>query len=100
EFLDRDFWRADRLSQTAAKDNTPIAFVTAGGRPAVEELDAAVSKRAVTALVGPEGGWSEGEMSLFAERQCRIVTLGPRILRTETAAMVALTVIQNNLGDM
>jgi 16S rRNA (uracil1498-N3)-methyltransferase len=100
QFLDTSFWRADRLTQPAGKQNTPIVFAESGGKPAVEELDAAVSKREVTALVGPEGGWSENEMALFRERQYRVVTLGPRILRTETAAVVALAVLQHALGDM
>ena len=100
QFLDTNFWRADRLAQTVTGHNTPIAFVVAGGRPALEELDAAVSKTQVTAFIGPEGGWSDNEMALFEERQCRLVSLGPRILRTETAAIVALTVLQHTFGDV
>lgn len=41
-----------------------------------------------TLFVGPEGGWSPSELDLAAERA---VSLGPRILRADTAALVALT---------
>jgi 16S rRNA (uracil1498-N3)-methyltransferase len=42
--------------------------------------------------VGPEGGWTAEEMKLFSESGWRHVTLGPRILRAETAAIAALSV--------
>ena len=52
------------------------------------------------ALVGPEGGWSGDELNLLSERGAKAVTLGPRILRTETAAIVAIALIQHALGGM
>jgi 16S rRNA (uracil1498-N3)-methyltransferase len=48
---------------------------------------------AATALaIGPEGGWTPEEMALFTEQNWRSVTLGPRILRAETAAIAALAI--------
>src|SRR5450432_4096087 len=44
----------------------------------------------VDVLIGPEGGLTAGEVALATEAGFRVVTLGPRILRTETAAIVAL----------
>jgi 16S rRNA (uracil1498-N3)-methyltransferase len=46
----------------------------------------------VALAVGPEGGWTAEEMNLFSESGWRHVTLGPRILRAETAAIAALSV--------
>ena len=43
--------------------------------------------------IGPEGGWTPEEMSLFTSHGWTPVTLGPRILRVETAAISALAVI-------
>jgi 16S rRNA (uracil1498-N3)-methyltransferase len=46
-----------------------------------------------TALaIGPEGGWAQDEMALFAAEKWHSVTLGPRILRAETAAIAALAI--------
>jgi 16S rRNA (uracil1498-N3)-methyltransferase len=46
-----------------------------------------------TALaIGPEGGWTPEEMSLFTQHQWTHVTLGPRILRAETAAIAAIAI--------
>ncbi|MFM1895190.1 MAG: hypothetical protein RLZZ385_264 [Pseudomonadota bacterium] len=51
-------------------------------------------------LIGPEGGWSDGELTLASMSGYQLVRLGPRILRTETAPVVALSVIQLLLGDL
>jgi 16S rRNA (uracil1498-N3)-methyltransferase len=46
--------------------------------------------RPVTVFVGPEGGFTENEVTAFRERGADIISLGPRRLRGETAAVVAL----------
>ena len=50
-------------------------------------------------LIGPEGGLSSVETQLAQSRGFRPVRLGPRILRTETAALAALSAIQTLWGD-
>ena len=52
-------------------------------------------------LIGPEGGISQKEAQWLREAVgARLVTLGPRILRTETAALAALTMTMAYLGEM
>lgn len=51
-------------------------------------------------LVGPEGGFEEEEISSLKEKGAYIITLGSRILRTETAGFVATSLIQYELGDL
>lgn len=46
----------------------------------------------VAVAIGPEGGWTADEMKLFADTGWKPITLGPRILRAETAAIAALSV--------
>jgi 16S rRNA (uracil1498-N3)-methyltransferase len=53
----------------------------------------------MTLLVGPEGGLSPAEAQLAQSRGFKPVRLGPRILRTETAALAALSAIQALWGD-
>ena len=53
----------------------------------------------MTLLVGPEGGLSPVETQLAQSRGFKAVRLGPRILRTETAALAALSAIQALWGD-
>ena len=50
-------------------------------------------------LIGPEGGWGDRELALLQGDRCRAVSLGPRILRTETAGLAALAVMQAAWGD-
>jgi 16S rRNA (uracil1498-N3)-methyltransferase len=50
--------------------------------------------------VGPEGGFAAEELDAFRLAGFRRVQLGPRILRTETAAIAALTWLQTRFGDM
>lgn len=51
-------------------------------------------------LVGPEGGFSQPELLQAKSQGYQCLTLGPRILRTETAAVAALTVLQYRWGDL
>lgn len=51
-------------------------------------------------LVGPEGGFSDDEVSRTLNVGFTGITLGPRILRTETAALVALSVLGATKGDL
>jgi 16S rRNA (uracil1498-N3)-methyltransferase len=47
--------------------------------------------------IGPEGGWTPEEMSIFAQHHWTPVTLGPRILRAETAAIAAIAIASAHL---
>ncbi|WP_040932184.1 RsmE family RNA methyltransferase, partial [Paenibacillus larvae] len=51
-------------------------------------------------IVGPEGGFTEKEIEQAEESGCRSIGLGTRILRTETAAMVGLTCILYETGEI
>ena len=56
--------------------------------------------RCYTALIGPEGGFSPAEAAAAIQAGVQTVSLGPRILRAETAALAALTVLQYEKGDL
>jgi 16S rRNA (uracil1498-N3)-methyltransferase len=77
------------VARTAAErfllDETP------GGAP----LAAVARAGEVALLCGPEGGWTDAERQRAIEAGWRSVTLGPTILRAETAAMAAVAVVMN-----
>ena len=54
----------------------------------------------LTLLSGPEGGFSADERARALESGYRAIRLGPRVLRTETAAIAALTAVQLLWGDL
>ena len=62
----------------------------------------ALPDRATSAalLIGPEGGFTDDEVGLARDAGFRGLELGPRILRTETAPIVALTVLGSQWGDI
>jgi 16S rRNA (uracil1498-N3)-methyltransferase len=54
----------------------------------------------IALLVGPEGGLSPSEIKVAIGNQFDALTLGPRILRTETAPLAAIAILQATWGDM
>jgi 16S rRNA (uracil1498-N3)-methyltransferase len=112
-------WR--RIALEAAKQSgravvpeiaLPVPFDSA---PAVDDLGVMFSERlgdslaiptnqpkprAVTALVGSEGGWSDEEIESARARGFHLITLGGRVLRAETAAITVTALLQHLFGDL
>jgi 16S rRNA (uracil1498-N3)-methyltransferase len=63
-------------------------------------LKAEKSITQILLLIGPEGGFSKEEITRSVENGFLEVSLGPRILRTETAPIAVISIIQYDLGDM
>lgn len=59
-----------------------------------------VTKDGVRLLIGPEGGLSDSEVYQTQEQGFFDVALGPRVLRTETAALATLAILQAQYGDL
>jgi 16S rRNA (uracil1498-N3)-methyltransferase len=82
---------------TKAAADAPYRYVldeVPGGAPLLAALPAARAREdSVAVLVGPEGGWTDAERAHLTAAGWRRVTLGPLILRAETAALAALAVV-------
>lgn len=61
---------------------------------------AAAGAGSIDLLIGPEGGLDESERNSAAGAGYRACSIGPRVLRTETAALAALAVLQAAAGDL
>lgn len=59
-----------------------------------------VNSLKIAVIIGPEGGIDEKEIELLQSFNCKIVTLGKRILRTETAPIVLASIIMYELNEM
>lgn len=53
----------------------------------------------IAIIIGPEGGFDEKEIQMLEQNNCKIVTLGNRILRTETVAIAMTSVIMYEIAD-
>jgi len=65
-----------------------------------EVLDCQAAPRSVLVAIGPEGSWSEQEVQQARQAGFAAVRFGPRVLRTDTAGIAALAVIQSRWGDL
>ena len=75
------FWEEERATQV---NDMPV-----GGKP-----------RSAAILIGPEGGFAAGEIKSAEKYGFQPVSLGPRLLRTGTAPLVALSILQYRWGDL
>lgn len=75
---------------------TRVMFSERGG----EALSSLTRQIRITAIIGPEGGWDDAEIDLARSCGVKIVTLGGRILRAETAAIAITATLQHQFGDL
>jgi 16S rRNA (uracil1498-N3)-methyltransferase len=66
----------------------------------LKDVSATKPPRSIAFLSGPEGGFSSEEIETARQNGFQSVTLGPRILRAETAPIVILSILQNRWGDL
>ncbi|MBO5743369.1 MAG: RNA methyltransferase, partial [Clostridia bacterium] len=57
------------------------------------------NSKTIAVFIGPEGGFDEEEISLARQSGFQILTLGPRIMRTETAPLACISAIMYEIGD-
>ncbi len=87
----------NELLRRAAGHELVITCYEAGGEPLRTFMGGA---KDIAVVIGPEGGISEKEIEALTEAGAKIVTLGKRILRTETAAIAAITAVMYETGNM
>ncbi|MFG6139009.1 16S rRNA (uracil(1498)-N(3))-methyltransferase [Halomonas sp. B23F22_10] len=86
------------LAEWLAGRDEALRLVLHPGTPGALDREDAIASAAL--LIGPEGGLSDAEIDAATAADFAALTLGPRILRTETAPVVALTLLQNRFGDV
>ncbi|MEO5822199.1 MAG: RsmE family RNA methyltransferase [Vicinamibacteraceae bacterium] len=82
-----DAWSADAMRLVAHSGSHRPLLTVAGGSP----------RRRVLLAIGPEGGWNDFELNLMTGRGFEVVSLGPRILRTDTACVALLALLHEAL---
>ncbi|MEO5361489.1 MAG: 16S rRNA (uracil(1498)-N(3))-methyltransferase [Nitrospirota bacterium] len=79
---------------------TAVMFYEGGGKGLKEIQNLEIKEKAIYVITGPEGGFSSEEVKRAEHSGAVIATLGSRILRAETAAIAAMTLVQFVYGDM
>jgi 16S rRNA (uracil1498-N3)-methyltransferase len=87
-----------KLLPLASANDRALLFSPAGGAPLAEPAGGAA--RTAVVVTGPEGGFSTAEVARAIESGFALATLGPRVLRAETAAIAAVMLAQHRWGDL
>jgi 16S rRNA (uracil1498-N3)-methyltransferase len=90
----------DEFFRSIADVQLHVMFTERDGGSLDDAIEAKPDFKSVIALVGSEGGWTDNEISEARARDWKLITLGGRTLRAETAAIVAATLLQTRLGDL
>ncbi len=99
--IDRTITFTEAAARLRAFDRCLIAAPGPGAVSLGEALPGAGGPAlSIALLVGPEGGFTEEEVDLVRREGAVQIGLGPRVLRTETAAVVACALVLHELGEM
>jgi len=92
---------ATLVLQAVAEPSICLMFSERNGESLTETKKLLTAKASrLTALVGSEGGWTDEEIMMASDQGWRIITLGGRTLRAETAAIAAAVLLQHFAGDL
>lgn len=90
----------EALEYAASLDVVLVPYELAEGMNATRKVISDIQPgQSVGIFIGPEGGFEEGEIDQAMEQGAKIITLGKRILRTETAGMTTLAILMYHLED-
>ncbi len=87
----------NELLATLSPDSTRVLLSPTG---TLSARDLAPLAGPLTVLIGPEGGLTDAEQEASVSAGFMRMRLGPRVLRTETAALAALAALQHDFGDL
>jgi 16S rRNA (uracil1498-N3)-methyltransferase len=87
----------ERAARLLAEDpDSKLVLHPEGGQP----LSQITVGGAATIAIGPEGGFSDRDLAVLDQVGFQRITLGPRVLRTETAGLAAIAALQTRFGDL
>lgn len=90
---------ADAVSEAKGADLCILPYEEEKSVSIKDVLKTAENVQTVSIFIGPEGGFEPSEVELAVKNGFKTVSMGPRILRTETAPLAAITAVMYELGD-
>jgi 16S rRNA (uracil1498-N3)-methyltransferase len=98
--IDEPILFAEFVARPAVSRELCLTFSERDGSPLAAAVDSIEQPSSVKAIVGSEGGWTDEEIQQAGTAQWKIVTLGGRTLRAETAAITVAALLQHRFGDL
>ena len=92
--------RLSDFLKNMGKDENYLLFWEEEKQTRLRNILDSLTGNAITLIIGPEGGFDEKEVVLLRERGALSVSLGERILRTETAGIAAMACVMYHHGDL
>jgi 16S rRNA (uracil1498-N3)-methyltransferase len=90
----------DEFFRSISDVQMKLTYTALDGDPHADLAKMDMKEARIAAMIGPEGGWTDDELKQASGDGCKIVTLGGRILRAETAAIAVATLLQHRFGDL
>lgn len=89
------------LTELSMYDMVIVPYENEDGMKRTREvLESLTDKTSVAIIIGPEGGYSDSEITKLRELSCVSITLGNRILRTETAGLACIAMISYQIEEV
>ncbi len=85
------------VAEQIKNDDLSLFFYEIGGTP-LQTIENSV--KSISVIIGPEGGFTVSEAEMLEKSNATVTTLGPRILRAETAPVAALAAVMLQSGNM
>lgn len=89
----------DAVSEMTADDALNIMPYECEKEGSLRAILSSCGKKKINIIIGPEGGFDDSEADICRKKGIHTVTLGPRILRTETAPLAVCAAVMYELGD-
>ncbi|WP_444996988.1 16S rRNA (uracil(1498)-N(3))-methyltransferase [Aliikangiella sp. IMCC44359] len=93
--------QAIHLKQLSPTENTKLIYLEPTATQSLNSIGSQQTKyHEIGLLIGPEGGFSNSDIQHVNTLNSQAIRLGPRILRTETAGLTCIAILQAQLGDL
>jgi 16S rRNA (uracil1498-N3)-methyltransferase len=90
----------EEFCQQSSGCDLKLVFWEGEQKTQLQDVTAPGSVTSIAFLAGPEGGWAAEEIDFLIQQGFQTVTLGPRLLKADSASLVILSLLQHRWGDL
>ncbi len=90
----------EEFCQQSSDCDLKLVFWEEEQKTRLQDIISPDSVSSIAFLAGPEGGWTEEEVDFLKQQGFQTVTLGPRLLKADSASLVILSLLQHRWGDL